>query len=85
MMLLLHILIALTSIVVSGTALVRPSRGLLRATYVLVTATLASGTYLVALRPSHLPSACISGLLYLAAVGVTTVAARQKLTTQTNR
>ena len=84
MILPLHILIALSSIAVSGLASARPSRVLLRASYALVAATLASGTYLVALNPSHMPAACVSGLLYLAAVATMTAAAHLKLARQTN-
>ena len=84
MILILHITIALSSIIVSGLSLAHPTHRLLRATYALTTATLVSGTYLVALSPSHLPAACASGLLYLAAVGAMALAARLKLARQTN-
>jgi hypothetical protein len=77
--LLLHISIALTSIIVSGTAYFKPSRRLLRLTAALIAGTLASGTYLVLANTSHLASACVSGLLYLAVVGSLAAAARYKL------
>jgi len=82
MTLLLHIVIALSSIIVSGLLLARPSRRLLHASYALVAATLTSGTYLVVLSPAHLPSACASGLLYLAIAGIMTAVARLKLAKQ---
>lgn len=82
MMLLLHILIALSSIILSGLAYVRPSQQRLTASYGLVAATLATGTYLVVAQPTHLASACISGLIYLGVVGATIAAARFKLAKQ---
>lgn len=84
-MLVLHILIALTSIVLSGINFARPSAGLLRASYALTAATLASGTYLVVMAPAHLASACVSGLAYLAMVGTATVMARAKLAHQSDQ
>jgi hypothetical protein len=81
-MLLLHILIALSSIVASGLAYARPSKQRLNTSYGLVAATLASGTYLVVAQPTHLASACISGLAYLGVVGSAIVAARLKLAKQ---
>ncbi len=85
MIILLHIAIALTSIIVSGVALVHTSRRVLGVSYGLVAATLVSGIYLVFSAPAHLPSACASGLLYLAAVGTLTVVAQRKLAAQTDR
>jgi hypothetical protein len=81
-MLLLHILIALSSIVASGLAYARPSKQRLNTSYGLVAATLATGTYLVVAQPAHLASACISGLAYLGVVGSAIVAARLKLAKQ---
>jgi len=85
MTLLLHIIIALSSIIISGIALAKPSRRILGVSYALIIGTLASGTYLVALAPSHLPSACVSGLLYLAVAGTLTTVAQRKFAAQANR
>ncbi len=79
MVLILHILIALSSIIVSGLAYARPSAARLNASYGLVAATLATGTFLVVSAPSHLASACVSGLVYLATVSAAIIAARAKL------
>ena len=84
MMLFLHILIALSSIVVSGLAYLRPTKQHISASYGWIAATFASGTYLVILSPTHLPSACVSGLLYLAVAGTMTVAAQRKFAKQTS-
>jgi hypothetical protein len=74
-----HIIIALTSLVVAGCAWISPSRLRLRASYAFVALTLISGTALVATRMSHLASACVSGLVYLGVVGVLLVAAERQL------
>jgi hypothetical protein len=83
MILLLHIVIALSSIALSGFAYARPTQGKLRGTYTLVVATLATGTYLVIAQPAHMASACVSGLTYLAVVGVAIGAAQRKLARET--
>jgi hypothetical protein len=64
MVLVLHILIALSSIAVSSLALADPSVNKLRLSYGLVAATLASGTYLVISTHARILSACITGLAY---------------------
>jgi hypothetical protein len=79
MMLLLHIGIALTSLVVTTVLYIAPSKGKLQAAYILAAGTLASGTYLVMATHTHILQACISGLVYLAAVSFGIVAARRKL------
>jgi uncharacterized membrane protein len=68
MILILHIVIALTSLTVTAAAYVKPSAQKLRLSGILVAATLASGTYLVVSTHSPLASACVSGLAYLAIV-----------------
>ena len=82
MELIIHIIIATLSIVIAGVNLAYPSLHKLRASYALIAATLASGTYLVILQPTHLASACFAGLTYLALVGVATGIARRKFAYQ---
>ena len=84
-MLLLHIFIALTSIVVSGLTYAHPSKRLFSASYLLVGGTLITGTALVVVSPAHLGTACVSGLVYLALVGATIGAARLKFATDPTR
>lgn len=83
MILLLHIVIALTSIAMSGLALVSPTQAKLRGSYALAVATLASGTYLVLNQPAHMASACISGLAYLAIVGTAIIFAQRRFARET--
>jgi hypothetical protein len=79
MLLPIHIIIALSSLVVTGVSYVTPSKAKLSGAYTLVALTLATGTALVISMPAHLVSACFSGLIYLAFVSVGIVSARHKL------
>jgi hypothetical protein len=79
MILILHILIALTSVVYSGYVFLSPTKRRLRISYSLVCLTLFSGIYLVAVRHSPLLAACTSGLIYLGAVLTGLAAAQRKL------
>lgn len=83
MILLLHIAIALASIAYTGYVFMRPSQDRLRNSYILIAGTLASGTYLVVIKPSHLLPACLTGLVYLGIVSIGIVAARMKLAAET--
>ncbi len=79
MILLLHITIALTSLVCTTYLLFRPSKAGLYLSYGLTAGTLITGTYIVLSTSAHLLSACTTGLLYL---GITTfgiVTARKKI------
>lgn len=78
-MLVLHILIALTTIGVSGFTLIKPSRNKLKSSYVLTFLTFATGSYLIVMSPAHLVSACITGIVFLGVVGSMLFAARYRL------
>lgn len=79
MILLLHIAIALSSIVLSTYVYFRPSRTALYSSYGLVGVTFISGFYMVMASPAHLMQACVSGLIYLGVVSLALLAARQKV------
>jgi len=79
MILLLHIAIALSSLVVTALAFVTPKQSLLRASYVLVVLTITTGTYIAVASPTHMVQACVSGLIYTGVVFVGIAAARRKL------
>lgn len=64
-MLILHIIIALSSLGLSAYAVAKPSRSKLQTTYALVALTLLTGVGLVVVNPAHLPQACGSGIVYL--------------------
>ena len=65
MILLTHIIIALSSICVTTGLAFWPSLAKLRLSAVMIGLTLASGTYLVISMHSPLLSSCMTGLLYL--------------------
>ena len=79
MILLIHIIVALSSIIASTASFLRPSKAKLRLTYGLTLLTLATGTYLVWSTHSPLLSSCITGLLYLGVVLSGVLAAWRKL------
>lgn len=79
MILLAHIIIALSSLFVTAYAFISPSQLTLKASYVFVGLTIASGTYIAVANPTHMVQACISGLIYTGVVMVGIVAVRRKL------
>jgi predicted ATPase len=81
MTLIIHIIIALLSLVFSAYVFFSPSKSKLRMSYGLVAMTLISGTYLVISTHSPILSACTSGLIYLSVVMTATIAAQRKLAT----
>lgn len=79
MLILAHVIIALSSIAHTTYLLTHPSPGKFKVAYGLVAATLASGSYLVVSTRAHLLRACTMGLVYLAIVSYGIVSARQRL------
>lgn len=79
MTLILHIIIALSSIAVATYAFARPTSTGLRATYALIGATVTTGTYLIVTSPAHMLQACATGIVYLGLAGALALAARTKL------
>lgn len=79
MILLLHIVVALSSLVVTALAYVSPKATLLHTSYALVTLTISSGTFIAIASPAHLMQACISGLIYTVVVMGGIVAVRRRL------
>lgn len=78
-MLLLHIIIALSAVGISGLSLIKPTKKKLYSSYALTAATFATGTYLVIMSPAHLVSSCITGLVFLGVVGSLLFAAHNRL------
>jgi hypothetical protein len=65
MIVLIHVLIAISSLVYTTYAFLSPSEAKLKISYGFVGATIGSGTLLVVSMPGHLLSACVTGLTYL--------------------
>lgn len=74
-----HIIIALSSVVYSSYAFMRPSSKAIKINYLMVGATIVSGTYLVIITHASLVSACITGLCYLAGVMLALSLAQRRL------
>jgi hypothetical protein len=85
MILLTHILVALFSIIFTTYLYFAPSKAKLYTAYTLVGLTLTSGTYLVVIKPSHILQTCVTGLVYLAVVGVGVLLAQRKLAVEYKR
>lgn len=79
MIVLIHVCIALSSILWTTLLFFAPSRRKFLVNYALIGATFASGTYLVISTHSQLLPACMAGLAYLTAVTVGTVLAHVRL------
>lgn len=79
MIILIHVCIALSSILWTTLLFLSPSRRKFLVNYALIGATFASGTYLVIATHSRLLPACIAGITYLTAVTVGTVLAHVRL------
>jgi hypothetical protein len=79
MLLIVHIIIALGSMLSSGLALTAPSSFKLRLSYALVALALASGSMLAVVAHSNIKSVCLSGLFYLGFVGTVLQKSRIKL------
>jgi hypothetical protein len=80
-----HVIIALASVGVATYAWVAPSVVRVRWSYGLIAATLLSGSYLVAARPSRLMHVCVVGMLYVVVVIALTVGANRRLASQASR
>ena len=79
MTLLIHISIALLSVIAATGALVRPTKQRLQTSAVMVALTLASGTYLVWSTHSPILQSCISGLLYTSIITTMLAVAQRRL------
>jgi len=79
MLVLLHVTIAISSLIYTGYIFFSPSKSKINLAYGLVAATIISGTILVVTKPAQLVSTCISGLLFLAITLPVIVTAHRRL------
>jgi hypothetical protein len=84
MLLITHILIAMVSVLFATLLLFSPSGLKFRANYLLLGATLISGTFLVVGRGTHLVESCLMGLIYTGVVFTAIILAKKKFVRQTN-
>lgn len=81
----LHVSMALSSIVFSTVLIIAPVARRFKVAYGLVAATLVSGIGLVIVSHSNLLSACQSGITYLVIASVLLAVAQRRLGYQTER
>ncbi|TAL15032.1 hypothetical protein EPN95_00800 [Patescibacteria group bacterium] len=79
MVILIHVIIALTSIVIASVGFLRPSMKKLYISYGFIGATILTGSYLLITVPSHILQSCLTGLFYLTVVSMATVATHVRL------
>jgi hypothetical protein len=82
MIIVLHILIALSSMAQASYVYFKPSSKQLRLSYLFVALTMLSGFYLVVTRPGSIAQACTVGLVYLLVVSFGIAGATHKLSAQ---
>lgn len=74
MVLLLHIMIAISSIGIATVTYFRPTIKRLGVSYGFIVATVASGTALLIMNPGNIVHTCLSGLFYVTVVSIVTIA-----------
>lgn len=79
MILALHVAIAISSVLYTAYVYFSPTKSKLKASYVFVGLTVASGTWLIIANPAHMVQACVSGLIYLGVIFFGIVLASNKL------
>ena len=84
MLIFLHVVIAIASVIYSTFVLARPSVNKFYFSYVMIGATILSGTYLIIINPSHMVQSCLMGIGYVGIVTFALVKARKKLAIRTS-
>jgi hypothetical protein len=79
MIILIHVIIALTSIIIASVAFFNPTLKKLIVSYGFILGTVATGTYLLISVPSHILQSCMTGLGYLTIVSIATIATHVRL------
>ncbi len=74
MIVLIHVLIALSSIGIASFTFFKPSISRILTSYGFIVATVASGTYLLIALQSDILRTCLSGLFYITVVSIITIA-----------
>lgn len=82
-MIMLHVTIAIASLIVSIIGVTRPLRQLVRISYVLIAGTVMSGVALVAVDHTQMLHVCISGFSYLVLASILTVVTHRRIERQT--
>lgn len=81
MILLMHILIALTSTVVATGTFLKPTTRRLAVSYGFIVATVGSGGYLIVTSSESILHSCLVGLVYVTAISIVTIATHARVRT----
>ena len=79
MIILIHVIIALTSIAIASVTFFKPSIKKLIVSYGFILGTVGSGTYLILTATGSILKSCLVGLVYLTVVTMVTIAAHVRL------
>lgn len=79
MIILIHVIIALTSIVIASFSFFQPTIKRLIVSYGSILGTIGTGSYLLLAYPSHILQSCLIGLAYLTIVSIATITAHVRL------
>jgi hypothetical protein len=74
-----HVIIAVASIALSSVTFFKPAMQRLIASYGLIIATVASGTYLLMTTPGNILKSCLAGLFYLTVISLVTIATHVRI------
>lgn len=85
MLLIAHILIALSGLAAAGLALLKPSSAKINASYGLLASTIISGVLLIVIAHASILHTCISGLTFTALMYAGIAAASRKMAVETIR
>lgn len=78
MVILVHVILAISSLFVATYSYISPSTTKIRNSYILITSTLLSGTYLIFANQVNILRTCLTGLTFLAVTTFVTHQARLK-------
>jgi len=76
---LLHVIIALSSVILSSVTFFKPTFNKLYVSYGFIVATVASGTYLIVSSSGSILRSCLTGLFYVTVVSIITIATHVKV------
>ena len=82
MIILIHVLIAVASMIQVAVSYTNPTKSKITTSYILMASTLASGTYLVVSSQAGMLRACASGIAFLVATSVVVQLSKAKLAKQ---
>lgn len=77
-MVMLHVIIALASIVLATYSLIKPTRRIIAIDWIVVAATAFSGVVLVAIEPARMLHVCVAGLVYITIISVLILVASER-------